>query len=68
MKVCVVLPEMLFPEDKILLEKQFGVRLVNEYGASELDLIAFENRDGEWQVNAETLFGRNFGREQSSSS
>ena len=56
LKVCMVTSEMLFPEDKILLEKQFGVPVVNEYGASELDLIAFENRDGEWQVNAETLF------------
>ncbi len=56
MKVCVVTSEMLFEEDKILLEKQFGVPIVNEYGASELDLIAFENPDGEWQVNSETLF------------
>jgi phenylacetate-CoA ligase len=56
----VVTSEMLFEEDKILLEKQFGVPVVNEYGASELDLIAFESRnvgtDGEWQVNSETLF------------
>jgi phenylacetate-CoA ligase len=56
MKVCVVTSEMLFEEDKILLEKQFGVPVVNEYGASELDLIAFQNPDGEWQVNSETLF------------
>lgn len=56
LKVCVVTSEMLFEEDKILLEKQFGVAVVNEYGASELDLIAFENPDGEWQVNSETLF------------
>jgi phenylacetate-CoA ligase len=56
LKVCVVTSEMLFEEDKILLEKQFGVPVVNEYGASELDLIAFENPDGEWQVNSETLF------------
>jgi phenylacetate-CoA ligase len=56
LKVCVVTSEMLFDEDKILLEKQFGVQVVNEYGASELDLIAFENPDGEWQVNSETLF------------
>ena len=38
------------------MEKQFGIPIVNEYGASELDLIAFENQNGEWQVNAETLF------------
>lgn len=56
LKVCVVTSEMLFEEDKILLEKQFGVQVVNEYGASELDLIAFQNPDGEWQVNSETLF------------
>ncbi len=56
LKVCVVTSEMLFEEDKILLEKQFGVPVVNEYGASELDLIAFENVKGEWQVNSETLF------------
>jgi phenylacetate-CoA ligase len=56
LKVCVVTSEMLFEEDKILLEKQFGVPVVNEYGASELDLIAFQHPDGEWQVNSETLF------------
>ncbi|MBF2707243.1 phenylacetate--CoA ligase family protein [Flavobacterium soyangense] len=56
LKVCVVTSEMLFVEDKILLEKQFGFPVVNEYGASELDLIAFQNPEGEWQVNSETLF------------
>jgi len=56
LKCCVVTSEMLFDDDKILLEKQFGVRVVNEYGASELDLIAFQNPAGEWQVNSETLF------------
>jgi phenylacetate-CoA ligase len=56
LKVCVVTSEMLFDNDKILLEKQFGVPVVNEYGASELDLIAFQNSNGEWIVNSETLF------------
>ena len=56
LKVCMVTSEMLFEDDKQLLEKQFGIPIVNEYGASELDLIAFENPDGEWQVNSETLF------------
>jgi len=56
LKVCVVTSEMLFDEDKNLLEKQFGIPVVNEYGASELDLIAFQNPNGEWQVNSETLF------------
>jgi phenylacetate-CoA ligase len=56
LKVCIVTSEMLFDDDKILMEKQFGIPIVNEYGASELDLIAFQNPDGQWQVNAETLF------------
>ena len=56
LKVCMVTSEMLFEKDKILLEKQFGIPIVNEYGASELDLIAFQNPKGTWQVNSETLF------------
>ena len=55
LKVCIVTSEMLFETDRTLMEKQFGVPVVNEYGASELDLIAFENTSGEWQVNSETL-------------
>lgn len=56
LKVCIVTSEMLFDEDEILLETQFGVPIVNEYGASELDLIAFQNPKDEWQVNSDTLF------------
>ncbi|MDP5198418.1 phenylacetate--CoA ligase family protein [Flavobacterium sp. DG2-3] len=56
LKACFVTSEMLFESDKKLLEKQFGIPIINEYGASELDLIAFENPQEEWQVNAETLF------------
>lgn len=56
LKCCVVTSEMLFEDDKILLETQFGIPVINEYGASELDLIAFQNPKGEWQLNSETLF------------
>ena len=56
LKACVVTSEMLFDDDKSLLETQFGVPVVNEYGASELDLIAFQNPNDEWQINSETLF------------
>lgn len=56
LKCCVVTSEMLFEDDKQLLEAYFGVPVVNEYGASELDLIAFQNPSGEWQLNSETLF------------
>lgn len=56
LRVCVVTSEMLFADDKILLEKQFGVPVINEYGSAELDIIALEDANGNWQVNAETTF------------
>ena len=56
LKCCIVTSEMLFDDDRILMEKQFGVTVINEYGASELDLIAFQNDAGELQVNSETIF------------
>lgn len=56
LKACIVTSEMLFDNDKSLMEKQFGVPIINEYGASELDLIAFQNPNDEWQVNSETLY------------
>ena len=56
LKTCMVTSEMLFNNDKLLIEKQFGVPVINEYGAAELDLIAFQNPNNEWQINSETLF------------
>lgn len=56
LKICIVTSEKLFQNDKELLENSFGVPVINEYGASEAGLIAFENRRGEWVVNSEGLF------------
>lgn len=56
LKLCIVTSEMFFEEDKKLLEKQFGVPVVNEYGASELGLLAFQNPKGEWVLNSETMY------------
>lgn len=47
--------EMLFESDRQFMERAFGVPIVNEYGASELDLIAFENPSGVWKINQTTL-------------
>ena len=41
--------------DRTIMEEGFGVKVVNEYGAAELDLIAFEDTDFDWLVNYETL-------------
>ncbi|MFH4963786.1 phenylacetate--CoA ligase family protein [Gaetbulibacter sp. M235] len=55
LKACFVTSEMLFKDDKELMETQFGVPIINEYGASELDIIAFQNPKDKWQVTSETL-------------
>jgi phenylacetate-CoA ligase len=56
LSVCIVTAEMLFKDDKDLLEHHLGVPVINEYGASELGLIAFQNLNNEWQLNTETLY------------
>jgi phenylacetate-CoA ligase len=56
LKCCIVTSEMLFEDDKAVMETYFGVPIINEYGASELDVIAFQNPAGDWQVNSETLY------------
>lgn len=56
LKVCVVTSEMLFEDDKKLLETHFGIPVINEYGASELDIIAFQNKSGKWLLNTQSLF------------
>lgn len=56
LKYCIVTSEMLFDDDRILMKKAFGVPVINEYGASELDLIAFTNNENLFVANSETLF------------
>lgn len=56
LKLCLTTSEMLFEKDRELLKKQFDIPIVNEYGASELDIIAFENPSGEWLINNKTLY------------
>lgn len=56
LKACIVTSEMLFKDDKALLETQFGVPVVNEYGAAEIGLIAFQSTNNDWVVNTDDLF------------
>jgi len=56
LKACVVTSEMCFEEDTIAMNSAFGIPVINEYGASELDLIAFQNTKNQWVVNTESLF------------
>lgn len=56
LKACIVTSEMLFEDDRVVLEKQLECPIINEYGAAELGLIAFQNPKNEWQINSEDLF------------
>lgn len=56
LKICIATSENCTEEDKIIIEKAFGVPAVNEYGTSEVDLIAFEDLDGKWLISDENIF------------
>ncbi|APU68081.1 phenylacetate--CoA ligase family protein [Christiangramia flava] len=56
LKLCIVTSEKLFEQDQKLMEASFGVPVINEYGASEVGLIAFEDHHGDWIVNSEDLY------------
>lgn len=56
LKICIVTSEMLFPDDRSLLEQWLGIPVVNEYGASEVGLIAMQNSKGDFEVNQHNLF------------
>lgn len=56
LKVCVTTSEICDATDRSVMEKGFGVKVVNEYGAAELDIIAFEDTEGNWLLNEENVF------------
>lgn len=55
LNVVITTSEVCDDMDREIIEKGFGVKVVNEYGASELDLIAMEDEKGNWIINNETL-------------
>lgn len=56
LSACIVTSEVCTIQDKILLRSAFGVHIINEYGASELGLIAFSDPDDNWVLSNENLF------------
>jgi phenylacetate-CoA ligase len=56
LRLCMPTSEVCDVIDRKILEEGFGVKVVNEYGAAELDLIALEDTEEDWIVNEETLF------------
>ena len=56
LKICIGTSENCTDEDKLIIEKAFGVPVVNEYGTSEVDLIAFEDINGDWLLSDENVY------------
>lgn len=56
LKVCICTSENCHTEDKKIISQVFGIPAVNEYGASEVDLIAFEDTEGNWKLSDENVF------------
>lgn len=55
-KLCICTSENCAEEDKEIIERAFGVKAVNEYGTSEVDLIAFEDFSGKWRLSHEVVY------------
>lgn len=55
-KVVFPTSEVVDDIDRKTMERGFGVSVRNEYGAAELDILAFEDEDGDFVLNEETLF------------
>ncbi|WP_396161714.1 phenylacetate--CoA ligase family protein [Flavobacterium sp.] len=55
LKICFPTSEMCNILDRSLLEKGFGVKVANEYGCAEMDIIAFEDENFDWIISNENL-------------
>lgn len=56
LKVCVTTSEMLFEDDKLLLEKYLGIPVLNEYGSAEIGVVALEDINYDWAINQEDQY------------
>ncbi len=56
LKACITTSEVCTAHDRAVLVEAFGTNVVNEYGASEVGVIAFESTDGDWVISEENLY------------
>ena len=49
-KACIVTSEVCTDEDRAIIEKAIGTKVINEYGCSEAGMIAFEDSMGVWRL------------------
>lgn len=50
LKCCIVTSEICTEQDKEIIERAFGIKVINEYGCSEAGLIAFDDINGDWKM------------------
>lgn len=50
LRACIVTSEVCTAEDRKLIEKAMGVKIINEYGCSEAGMVAFEDAEGVWRL------------------
>jgi phenylacetate-coenzyme A ligase PaaK-like adenylate-forming protein len=55
LRLCIVTSEVCTEEDKETIETALGVPVIREYGASELGIIAIEDKKGRWEINEGSL-------------
>tara|TARA_B100002052_G_scaffold238237_1_gene222008 strand:- start:12295 stop:13611 length:1317 start_codon:yes stop_codon:yes gene_type:complete len=56
LKVCIPTSEILFDLDREIMQRAFGVPVINEYGAAELEIIAMEDKKSNFIINDSNLF------------
>lgn len=56
LKVCFPTSEMCSDIDREIIETGFGVRVAVEYGCAEMDVLAFEDPDGDFILSNENVY------------
>jgi phenylacetate-CoA ligase len=56
LKAIITTGEILYPFQKDIINKVFGCRVVNEYGSTEVGIIAFECIKGNMHINSDHVF------------
>lgn len=59
LKLIVTTSEMLYPEQRKVIEKAFKCKVSQEYGAAEAAVIAFECSKGSLHINSDNVFVEN---------
>ncbi len=55
LKICFPTSEMCSDQDRLIIEKGFGVKVANEYGCAEMDILAFEDEKFDWIMSNENV-------------